>query len=69
MGQQMPSSRWVTWSWQPTFRCQFEYQKHTLFNASDAGLQITRQEGIGGLYRGFGAILLTVIPANMCYFT
>jgi hypothetical protein len=28
-----------------------------------AGLQ-----GLPGFYRGFGGILLTVIPANMCYF-
>ncbi len=31
--------------------------------------QIARAEGLPGFYRGFGAILLTVIPANMCYFS
>lgn len=25
-------------------------------------------QGVPGFYRGFGGILLTVIPANCCYF-
>ena len=33
----------------------------------DAFRQIARAEGLPGFYRGFGSILLTVIPANMCY--
>lgn len=32
-------------------------------------VQIFRREGVPGFYRGFGAILLTVVPANMCYFS
>lgn len=28
-----------------------------------------RTEGMPGFYRGFGSIMLTVIPANMCYFS
>lgn len=32
-------------------------------------MQIAVKEGVSGFYRGFGAILLTVIPANMCYFS
>ncbi len=31
--------------------------------------QIARHEGVPGFYRGFGAILITVVPANMCYFS
>jgi hypothetical protein len=35
----------------------------------DAFVKIARKEGFVGFYRGFGAIVLTVIPANMCYFS
>jgi hypothetical protein len=38
-------------------------------STADAFAKIFRTEGVGGFYRGFGAILLTVIPANMCYFS
>ncbi|KAK2078861.1 hypothetical protein QBZ16_003701 [Prototheca wickerhamii] len=31
--------------------------------------QMFRTEGMPGFYRGFGSIMLTVIPANMCYFS
>ncbi|KAL6785382.1 hypothetical protein ACKKBG_A00040 [Auxenochlorella protothecoides x Auxenochlorella symbiontica] len=31
--------------------------------------QVFRTEGVRGFYRGFGGIMLTVIPANMCYFS
>ena len=31
--------------------------------------QISEAEGVRGFYRGFGALLLTVVPANMCYFS
>ncbi|PSC69265.1 mitochondrial carrier family [Micractinium conductrix] len=31
--------------------------------------KIAAQEGLRGFYRGFGGILLTVIPANMTYFS
>jgi len=32
-------------------------------------VQISKIEGVQGFYRGFGALLLTVVPANMCYFS
>jgi hypothetical protein len=38
-------------------------------NTTDAFYKIAKTEGVAGFYRGFGAIVLTVIPANMCYFT
>ncbi|KDD74240.1 hypothetical protein H632_c1463p0, partial [Helicosporidium sp. ATCC 50920] len=37
-------------------------------STSHAFMQIYRAEGFRGFYRGFGSILLTVIPANTCYF-
>lgn len=37
-------------------------------NTAHAFLTIVRSEGVPGFYRGFGAILATVVPANMCYF-
>lgn len=38
-------------------------------STADAFAKIFRSEGISGFYRGFGAILVTVVPANMCYFS
>jgi hypothetical protein len=38
-------------------------------SSADAFVKIAATEGVGGFYRGFGAIVLTVIPANMCYFS
>lgn len=38
-------------------------------STSDAFFKIIKTEGVPGFYRGFGAIVLTVIPANMCYFS
>ena len=34
----------------------------------DAFVKIVRQEGVKGLYPGFLPLLMTVVPANMCYF-
>jgi hypothetical protein len=34
----------------------------------DAFVKIGEREGVRGFYRGFGALLVTVVPANMCYF-
>ncbi|KAL4423639.1 hypothetical protein ABPG77_009226 [Micractinium sp. CCAP 211/92] len=36
---------------------------------ADAFAKIAAREGVRGFYRGFGGILLTVIPANMSYFS
>lgn len=38
-------------------------------STADAFSKMFRTEGIGGFYRGFGAILITAVPANMCYFS
>jgi hypothetical protein len=35
---------------------------------ADAFVKIVRHEGVRGLYPGFLPLLLTVVPANMCYF-
>lgn len=35
---------------------------------TDAFVKIVRLEGVRGLYPGFLPLLLTVVPANMCYF-
>jgi len=45
---------------------------HVLYhrmNHVSSHLQISEAEGVRGFYRGFGALLLTVVPANMCYFS
>lgn len=55
-----------------TIKCRLQVQAggtKTYANTTDAFYKIAKTEGIAGFYRGFGAIVLTVIPANMCYFT
>ncbi len=36
---------------------------------ADAFARIARAEGLRGFYRGFGALVLTVVPANASYFS
>eukprot|EP00889_Picochlorum_renovo_P003857 jgi/Picre1/30887/NNA_006246.t1 len=44
--------------------------KSSSYNGTvDAFFKIAEREGIRGFYRGFGALLVTVVPANMCYFS
>jgi hypothetical protein len=55
-----------------TIKCRLQVQAggtKIYANTTDAFYKIAKTEGVAGFYRGFGAIVLTVIPANMCYFT